>query len=397
MKIVLAYSGGLDTSAVVARYSDEGHQVVCVYCDIGQPGDPDLARRRAFQAGAVACDVVDASETFARDFMTPALLANGRYEGRYPLVSGLSRPCISAVLVAAARAHGATAVAHGCTGKGNDQIRFELAIRTLNPDLQVLAPIREWQLTRPASLRLLAAKGIATEATHQSPYSADESLWGRTCEAGALEDPWASPRDDAFTWTSSPEAAPAAPQVVIVGFRDGLPVALDSAERSFNEILRALNEIGCRYGFGRIDMIENRRVGIKSREVYEVPGALALIEAHRQLEDLCLDRDVLHEKARWEVRWAELVYDGLWFSPLREAFDTLFAHCNKGVDGDVRLRFSAGQCTVEGRRSPNALYDEALATYGDDDRFPHEAAPGFIRIWGLASEVWARRRQERGF
>src|SRR5215210_2826853 len=390
MKIVLAYSGGLDTSAVVARYADEGHQVVGVLCDIGQPGDPDLARERAAKAGAVECEVIDCLDTFTRDFMTPALLANARYEGRYPLVSGLSRPCISAVLVDAARRHGADAVAHGCTGKGNDQIRFELSIRTLAPELQVLAPIRDWKMSRPTSLSLLEKKGISTEATRQNPYSVDESVWGRTCEAGDLEDPWQTPRPEAFTWTTDPLRAPREPAVVTVGFRNGLPVSLDGRESSFLDILRALNDAGSRYGWGRIDMIENRRVGIKSREVYEVPGALALIEAHRHLEDLCIEREVLHEKARWEIRWAELVYDGLWFSPLREAYDLLFAHCNQGVDGEVRLRFTPGQCTVEGRRSPNALYDDDLITYGDNDQFPHDAAPGFIRLWGLSAEEWSK-------
>jgi argininosuccinate synthase len=390
MKIVLAYSGGLDTSAVVARYSDEGHQVVAVFCDLGQPGDPDLARERAAKAGAVECEKVDCLEVFARDYMTPALLANAKYEGRYALVSGLSRPCISAVLVDAARRHGADAVAHGCTGKGNDQIRFELSLRTLAPDLKVLAPIRDWKMSRPASLSLLGGKGISTEVTAQSLYSVDESVWGRTCEAGDLEDPWRTPPARAFTWTTDPLQAPRDPAEVVVGFRSGLPASIDGREASFLEILRELNELGSRYGYGRVDMIENRRMGIKSREVYETPGALALIEAHRHLEDLCLEREVLHEKARWEIRWAELVYDGLWFSPLREAFDVLFTHCNQRVDGDVRLLFTPGQCTVVGRRSPNAIYDDDLVTYGDNDQFPHEAAPGFIQIWGLSSVEWSK-------
>ena len=396
MKIVLAYSGGLDTSAVVARYADEGHEVIAVFCDLGQPGDPDLARERADKAGAVVCEIHDCLDDFARDFMTPALLANAKYEGRYPQVSGLSRPCISAVLVDAARRHGADAVAHGCTGKGNDQIRFELSFRTLAPELQVLAPIREWKMSRPASLALLEKKGIGTTATHRNPYSVDESVWGRTCEAGDLEDPWKTPPPAAFTWTTDPLQAPREGATAVVGFHDGLPVSIDGREASFLEVLRALNDLGCRYGYGRIDMIENRRVGIKSREVYEVPGALALIEAHRHLEDLCLEREVLHEKARWEIRWSELVYDGNWFSPLRESFDVLFAHCNQGVDGEVRLLFTPGQCTVEGRRSPNALYDDDLVTYGDNDQFPHDSAPGFIRLWGLSAEEWYKVQRARG-
>lgn len=383
MKIVLAYSGGLDTSAVVARYTDEGHEVVAVYGELGQPSEVERARARAEKAGAVAFEVADLRDRFASEYLSRALAANALYEGRYPLVSALSRPCISAALVDAARRHDADAVAHGCTGKGNDQVRFEVAFAALAPELAILAPIRDWELSRPEALDLLASKGIDIDLTKRSPYSIDENVWGRSCEAGVLEDPWEAPPEEAFGWTASPSSAPTEPVEVVVDFEDGLPVSVDGGSTSFLGILAVLNDVGGRYGTGRLDMVENRRVGIKSREIYEAPGALALIDAHRHLEDLCLERDFLHEKARLEIRWAELVYDGLWFSPLREALDAFFATGQRGLDGEVRLRFAAGTRRVVGRRSPVSLYDEALATYTEADAFTHTHAEGFVRIWGM--------------
>lgn len=383
MKIVLAYSGGLDTSAVVARYTDEGHEVVAVYGELGQPSEVERARARAEKAGAVAFEVADLRDQFASEYLSRALAANALYEGRYPLVSALSRPCIAAALVDAARRHDADAVAHGCTGKGNDQVRFEVAFAALAPELAILAPIRDWELSRPEALDLLASKGIDIDLTKRSPYSIDENVWGRSCEAGVLEDPWEAPPEEAFGWTASPSSAPTEPVEVVVNFEDGLPVSVDGENTSFLGILAVLNDVGGRYGTGRLDMVENRRVGIKSREIYEAPGALALIDAHRHLEDLCLERDLLHEKARLEIRWAELVYDGLWFSPLREALDAFFATGQHGLDGEVRLRFAAGTRRVVGRRSPVSLYDEALATYTKADAFTHTHAEGFVRIWGM--------------
>ncbi len=404
MRIVLAYSGGLDTTAAVARYTDEGHEVVAVAADVGQPGmgattvdedvPPGEIAARALQAGAVEAEVLDLRRDFTESYLGPALAANARYEGRYPLVSALSRPCISAALVDAARRHHGDAVAHGCTGKGNDQVRFEVSIRALAPDLDVLAPIRDWELSRPVAAALVTAKGIDYDLGRRSPYSIDENMWGRACECGVLEDPWASPPEDAYSWTVTPPVL--APLDVVLGLRDGLPVSLDGETASFAAILARLNEIGGRYGYGRLDMIENRRVGIKSREVYEVPGALALIEAHQALEDLCLDRDVLHEKARLEIRWAELVYDGLWFTPLRESLDAFFASTQAGLHGDVRLRFSPGRCDTVGRRSPVSLYDEGLATYEEADTFAHADAAGFVRLWGLPAAQWAKVRTRAG-
>lgn len=397
MKIVLAYSGGLDTSAVVARYTDEGHEVVAVYGELGQPSEVERARARAEKAGAVAFEVADLRDHFASEYLSRALAANALYEGRYPLVSALSRPCISAALVDAARRHDADAVAHGCTGKGNDQVRFEVAFAALAPDLAILAPIRDWQLSRPEALDLLASKGIDIDLTKRSPYSIDENVWGRSCEAGVLEDPWEAPPEEAFGWTASPSSAPTEAVEVVVGFEDGLPVSVDGGVTSFLEALEILNDVAGRYGTGRLDMVENRRIGIKSREVYEAPGALALIDAHRHLEDLCLERDLLHEKARLEIRWAELVYDGLWFSPLRQALDAFLSTSQRGLDGEVRLRFAAGTRCVVGRRSPVSLYDEALATYTEADAFTHTHAEGFVRIWGMpTSRVASVRRKVSG-
>lgn len=393
MKIVLAYSGGLDTTAVAARYTEEGHEVVAVYGELGQPSEGERAAARAEKAGVVAFEVLDLRTAFTDAYLGPALTANAMYEGRYPLVSALSRPCISAALVEAARRHGADAVAHGCTGKGNDQVRFEVAVRALAPDLDVLAPIRDWEMSRPVALDLLAAKGIEIELTKASPYSIDENVWGRSCEAGILEDPWQAPPEEAYGWTADPSSAPRDAVEVVVGFTDGIPSSLDTRDASFLDVLVSLNEIGGRYGTGRLDMIENRRVGIKSREIYEAPGALALIDAHRHLEDLCLERDLLHEKARLEIRWAELVYDGLWFSPLREALDAFFATTQQGLTGEVRLRYSAGRCHVVGRRSPVSLYDESLATYTDADSFTHADAEGFVRIWGMPTVGWAQVKE----
>ena len=392
MKIVLAFSGGLDTTAVVARYADAGHEVVAVYGELGQPGDPVEAETRAFKAGAVAFELADLREPFAERFLTPAVRANARYEGRYPLVSALSRPAIAEALVDSARRHGADACGHGCTGKGNDQVRFEVSLRALAPDLEVLAPIRDWELTRPDALDLVAAHGIDVDATKSSPYSVDENVFGRACECGILEDTWAAPPADAYEWTVDPSDAPSEPFEIVLAFRDGVPVAIDGDELGLVGIVEQLNALGGRYGYGRLDMVENRRVGIKSREVYEVPGALAIVEAHRDLEDLCLERDLIHEKARLEIRWAELVYDGLWFSPLREAIDAFIAEGQRGLDGEVRLRYSPGSCASVGRRSPVSLYDKGLATYDEDDSFDHDDAAGFIHLWGLPTTQWAQVR-----
>ena len=390
-RVVLAYSGGLDTSVAVRWMREElGVEVIAVAADVGQGGDFDALQRRAVAAGAVEAVVVDCREEFARDFVVPALAANARYEGKYPLVSALSRPLIARHLVAAAREHGADAVAHGCTGKGNDQVRFETSTRALAPDLEVLAPVRSWGLTREDSIGYAERFGIPITVTRESPYSVDQNLWGRTIECGILEDPWAQPPEEVFEVTT-PTASEATEMVI--AFDAGVPVAIDGRRLSLHELIAAVTATVGSYGWGRLDMIENRRVGIKSREVYECPGALALLMAHADLEDMTLERDVAHEKARLEPRYAELVYDGLWYSPLRLALDAFFAETQRFVTGEVRLRCELpGRCFVAGRRSPFGLYDYTLATYEAADRFHHADASGFVRLWGLGVETWARRQ-----
>jgi argininosuccinate synthase len=393
-RVVLAYSGGLDTSVAVRWLGEElGVEVIAVAADVGQGGDWDAIRERALAAGAIEAVVVDCREEFARDFVAPALKANAKYEGKYPLISSLSRPVIVKHLVAAARQFGADAVAHGCTGKGNDQVRFEVSTRALAPDLETVAPVRGWGLTREQSIEYAHRYGIPITVTKESPYSIDQNLWGRTIECGILEDPWAQPPEEVFELTT-PTASD--PVELVLHFEQGLPVAIDGKELAFPELIGEVTRVVGAFGWGRIDMIENRRVGIKSREVYECPGALALLMAHADLEDLTLERDVAHEKARLEPRYADLVYDGLWFSPLKEALDAFVDSTQRYVTGDVRLRCEMpGRCFVAGRRSEVGLYDYHLATYEAADRFRHQDAEGFVRLWGLGVETWAARQRRR--
>jgi argininosuccinate synthase len=393
-RVVLAYSGGLDTSVAV-RWLEEHHgvEVVAVAVDVGQGGDFEAIRRRALDAGAVESVVVDAKEEMAETTLVPAMAANALYEGRYPLVSSLSRPVIVRHLVAEARRHDADAVAHGCTGKGNDQVRFEVGTRTLAPDLEILAPARVWGMTREDCIDYAARHGIPVEATKEKVYSIDQNLWGRAIECGVLEDPWAAPPEEVFTLTR-PTAAE--PRDLIVGFDAGVPVSLDGRRLALTDLIAEIGAVVGGYGWGRVDMIENRRVGIKSREVYECPAGLALIAAHADLEALTLERDVSHEKARLEPRWAELVYDGMWFSPLKEALDAFFTPTQRHVTGEVRLSLEPGRCTVTGRRSPVALYDHGLATYDATDTFDHGDAEGFVRLWGLGVATWATRQGGAG-
>jgi argininosuccinate synthase len=397
-RVVLAYSGGLDTSVAVRWMREEmGLEVIAMAADIGQGGDWASVRERAEAAGAAEVVVMDAKEQFATDFVAPAIRANGLYEGRYPLVSSLSRPLIAKCLVETARRTGAGAVAHGCTGKGNDQVRFEVSVRALAPELKVLAPVRSWGFTREDSIEYAQRFGIPVSATKASPYSVDQNLWGRTVEAGVLEDPWAPPPEDVWELTARRGREPVGqhPTEVVLGFEAGVPVSLDGVAMPLYELVPALDRLVGPFGFGRVDMVENRRVGIKSREIYECPGALAILAAHSDLEGLTLERDLAHEKARLEPRWAELVYDGLWFSPLREALDAFIAGSQQHVSGEVRLRCEPGTCYVSGRRSPVSLYEHDLATYSAGDRFRHQDAEGFVRIFGLGIETWSRRQAKR--
>ncbi len=392
-KVVLAYSGGLDTSVAVHWMREQwGVEVICVALNVGQSDmlEPDVLRARAAAAGAIDCVIIDARDEMAGEFCNYAIWANAKYEGKYPLVSALSRPVIVRHLVAQARAFGADAVAHGCTGKGNDQVRFEVGTHALAPDLEVLAPVRVWGMTREDSVEYAAQHGIPIAASKTKIYSIDENLWGRAIECGDIEDPWAAPPEEPYTLTkvSATEAVE-----LTISFEQGLPVAVDGQRLSLAALIAELNNRIGPTGFGRLDMVENRRVGIKSREVYECPGALAIINAHSDLEDLCLERDVHHEKARLETRWAELIYDGMWFSPLKEALDAFFIETQRHVTGDVRVRAEApGVLRVVGRRSATALYDYGLATYDAADTFRHQDSEGFVRIWGLGISTWAHRQ-----
>jgi argininosuccinate synthase len=389
-RVVLAYSGGLDTSVAVKWMGEEmGVEVIALAADVGQGGDFEAIRQRALDAGAVEAVVVDCRAEYADEFVAPALKANALYEGKYPLVSSLSRPVIVKHLVAAARQFGADAVGHGCTGKGNDQVRFDVSTRALAPDLEIVAPVRLWGLTREDAIAYAHEHGIPLTVSKEKLYSIDENLWGRAIECGAMEDPWTSPPDDVYTLTV-PTATE--PTEMVIRFEQGLPVALDGRPMPLVELIAEVGRIAGSYGFGRLDMVENRRVGIKSRETYECPAALALIAAHRDLEDLTLERDLHHEKARLEPRYAELVYDGLWFSPLKEALDSFVDTSQRFVSGEVRLRCELGRCFPVGRRSDTSLYDYGLATYDAADSFRHSDAEGFVRLWGLGIQTWAARQ-----
>jgi argininosuccinate synthase len=389
-RAALAYSGGLDTSVAVRWMIEEmGVEVVALAADVGQGGDFEAIRQRALAAGAVDAVVVDCREEYARDYVGPALKANALYEGKYPLVSALSRPVIVKHLVAAAREHGADAVAHGCTGKGNDQVRFEVSTMALAPDLELLAPVRVWGLTREDAIAYAKSHDIPITATVEKLYSIDDNLWGRAIECGEMEDPWAAPPADVWKLTVPTETEP---RELVVGFEQGLPVSIDGRAMELAALIDELGAVVGSYGWGRLDMVENRRVGIKSRETYECPAALALIQAHADLEDLTLERDLHHEKLRLEHRWSELVYDGLWFSPLKQALDAFIDESQRFVTGEVRLRLEPNRCFVNGRRSDVSLYDYGLATYDAADSFRHEDSAGFVRLWGLGVKTWADRQ-----
>jgi argininosuccinate synthase len=394
--IVLAYSGGLDTSVALRWLSAEyGADVVALLVDVGQGIEQDEVRRRALSAGAAEVVVVDAREEFAAEFVLPILQAGALYEGRYPLVSALSRPLIARHLVAAARERGAHAVAHGCTGKGNDQVRFETAVAALAPELAVLAPVRDWGMTREEELAYAAAHGIEVPVRSGAAYSIDHNLWGRSIEGAGLEDPWAAPPEEAFALTMSPQRALAAPQLVEVAFERGVPVAVDGEALALVPLIARAAALGGVHGVGRIDMIENRLVGIKSREVYEVPAAAVLMTAYAAVEELVADRELAHCKAGLAGRYARLVYDGLWFSPLREALAAFVAAASDAVTGEARLRLYRGSCAAVGRRAQRSQYDHGLATYEHGDRFEHGAAAGFIQLWSLPTRTRAASAQAR--
>ncbi len=391
-RVVLAYSGGLDTSVAI-KWLQENYdlEVVAVAVDVGQGGDLEAIRDKALKVGAVHAEIVDAKRTFAEKYIARAIKANALYEGQYPLATALSRPLIAKILVEVAQGTGAVYAAHGCTGKGNDQVRFEVTMRALNPGLTIIAPAREWDFTRETAIEYAKEHNIPIPVTKKSPYSIDENLWGRSVECGILEDPWVEPPEDAYGMTVDPSKSPDEPTYLEVKFEYGVPVALDDESMDIVSIIEKVNKIAGENGFGRLDKVENRLVGIKSREIYEAPGALALIKAHQDLEDMTLDRDLAHYKYLVEQKYSEMIYYGLWFSPLRDALDALINETQKVVNGTVRLKFYKGSCKVAGRRSPNSLYDRELATYEAGDTFAHQAAAGFNKIFGLGLETWGRK------
>ncbi|MBD3110214.1 argininosuccinate synthase [Bacillus sp. AGMB 02131] len=386
-KVVLAYSGGLDTSVAIKWIQNQGYDVIACCLDVGEGKDLEFIKNKALTVGAVKSYVIDAKDEFANEFALAALQAHTLYEGKYPLVSALSRPLISKKLVEIAELEGAVAVAHGCTGKGNDQVRFEVAISALNPDLQVLAPVREWSWSREEEIQYAINNDIPIPINLDSPFSIDQNLWGRSNECGILEDPWAAPPADAYELTSSLEDAPDVADIVEITFEQGVPVALNGKQYKLADLIVELNSLAGKHGVGRIDHVENRLVGIKSREVYEAPAAMTLIAAHKELEDLTLVKEVAHFKPVIEKKLTELIYEGLWFSPLKDALLGFLKETQQYVNGVVRVKLFKGHAIVEGRKSENSLYNEKLATYTVEDEFDHSAAVGFIQLFGLPTKV----------
>jgi argininosuccinate synthase len=394
--VILAYSGGLDTSVAIRWIKERyGMEVVALMVNLGQPGDLDAIKEKALRIGALDAVTIDARETFLEEFVLPALQANALYEGKYPLATSLARPLIARLLIEEAERREAKAVAHGCTGKGNDQVRFDLAIMALAPHLRIIAPLREWTMSREEEIDYARSHQIPVPVTVESPYSVDENLWGRSCEAGVLEDPWTEPPEDAYAWTLSADAAPDVPLYLEIDFEEGRPVALDGERLGMLELVKRLNQLGGEHGVGRIDMIENRLVGIKSREIYEAPAATILIETHRALEALVFTRETQHFKPLLEWKFSEMVYYGLWFDPLREALQSAMEKTQEAVTGSVRIKLFKGTSTVVGRKSPHSLYDYALATYDRGDAFKHRSSEGFIELWGLPLRVWGEKRKRR--
>ena len=391
-RIVLAYSGGLDTSVAIGWIGERtGAEVIAVAVDVGQGGeDLEVIRQRALDCGAVEAYVADARDEFANDYCMPALKANGLYQGEYPLVSALSRPLISRHLVKAAREFGATTMAHGCTGKGNDQVRFEVSFTSIAPDLDCIAPVRDLALTRAVAIDYANKHKLPIETTKSNPFSIDQNVWGRAIETGFLEDLWNAPTKDVYSYTDDPTYPPL-PDELVLTFEKGIPVAIDGRKLTPLQIIQELNTRAGAQGVGRIDIVEDRMVGIKSREIYEAPGAVTLIKAHQELENVTLEREQHRYKRRVDMRWGELVYEAQWFSPLKQSLDAFIDHTQSYVSGDVRIVLHGGRVTVTGRKSDTSLYDFNLATYETGDTFDQSHARGFIEIYGLSSKLAAAR------
>lgn len=389
-KIVLAYSGGLDTSVSIKWLQEKyGYDVIALAIDVGEGKDLDFIKEKALKVGAIKAITIDAKDLLANEYILPSLKANALYEGKYPLSSALSRPLISKLLVDVAETEGAVAVAHGCTGKGNDQVRFEVSIQALNPKLTVVAPVREWGMNRDQEIAYAEKHGIPIPVDLDNPFSIDANIWGRACEAGVLENPWNEAPEEAFAWTNPVENTPDEPEYVEISFEKGVPVALNGVPMKLAALIQELNEIAGKHGVGRIDHIENRLVGIKSREVYENPAALVLINAHKEMEFLTLPREVTQFKTQIESQYAKIIYEGLWYSPLRPAIDAFIEETQKSVTGTVKVKLFKGNHVVVARKSPVSLYNEDLATYSAGDLFDHNAAVGFIKLWGMPTKVYS--------
>lgn len=385
-KVILAYSGGLDTSVAITWLMKD-YDVVAVCMDVGEGKDLDFIHDKALKVGAVESYVLDVKDEFAEEYVLPALQAHAYYEQKYPLVSALSRPVISKKLVEIAHKTGATTIAHGCTGKGNDQVRFEVAIAALDPELKVIAPVREWKWSREEEIEYAKANGVPVPADLDNPYSVDQNLWGRANECGVLDNPWNQAPEDAFGITTSPEEAPNTPEFIDIEFKEGKPVALNGKEMKLADLIQEVNAIAGKHGVGRIDHVENRLVGIKSREIYECPGAITLLTAHKEIEDITLVREVSHFKPILENELSNLIYNALWFSPATKAIIAYIKETQKVVNGTAKVKLYKGSAKVVARKSPNSLYDENLATYTSADSFDQDAAVGFIKLWGLPTQV----------
>ncbi|WP_066172916.1 argininosuccinate synthase [Bacillus marinisedimentorum] len=394
-KVVLAYSGGLDTSVAIKWLQDKGYRVIALCLDVGEGKDLAFIEEKALKVGAEKSIVIDAKKEFADEFALTALQAHALYEEKYPLVSALSRPLISKKLVEVAEQEGAHAVAHGCTGKGNDQVRFEVSILALNPELEIMTPVRDWHWSRDEEINYAKENGIPIPIDLDNPYSIDQNLWGRSNECGVLEDPWQAPPEGAYDLTAPLEMTPDEADVIEIEFEQGVPVSIDGIKKPLDELILELNKTAGKHGVGRIDHVENRLVGIKSREIYETPGALTLLKAHKELEDITLTKETAHFKPIVGQKLSELVYNGLWYSPLREALSAFLKETQKKVSGTVRIKLFKGHAIVEGRKSPYSLYDEKLATYSAEDAFDHEAAKGFIELWGLPTKVYSSLHQKK--
>src|SRR5690349_13456058 len=396
-KVILAYSGGLDTSVMVPWIGEKYNlDVVAFTVDLGQGEDIERIRQKALKTGAIDAVAIDARNLFVDCFVFPALMAGAIYEGKYPLATALGRPLIAKLMVDVARDHNARAVAHGCTGKGNDQVRFDVTFQTLDPDLKIIAPVREWSMSRPEALEYAAQHKIPVEAKPESPYSIDQNLWGRSCEAGVLEDPWDEPPADAFAWTTDPVKAPNEPQYIEIEFAEGVPVALDGKPMDGVPLIERLNVIGGKHGIGRIDHVENRLVGIKSRELYEAPAAVILHDAHRELETLCLSKQAVRFKTFVAQEYADLIYNGLWFSGFHQDLFAFVASNQRFVSGTARVKLYKGKAAVVGRKSEHSLYSKKLATYDEGSDYDQSAAQGFIKIHGLSQQTQARRQLLKG-